>query len=148
MTEFRDMFRVDFLGSRNSSGAVFEPARDIPSLAYRVVLITGAAGDLGRNTTIQLARYGRPARIYIADLPRDDEAKTALARRILREAYGDTDVEPDTIRPRTEIRFSDLDLSSFASVRKCAAGFAAQEKWLDTLFLNAGIIHVTPETTV
>ena len=92
MTEIREMARVTLFGSHNSiKGAAFEPKRDIPSLAGKVVLITGAAGDLGRNTAIQLARYsyGRPARLYIADLPHDD--KTALAnhpRGLLRRARG------------------------------------------------------------
>lgn len=150
MTEFRDMIRVTLFGSRNSSGADFEPARDIPSLAGKIVLITGAAGDLGRQTAIELARYGRPARIYIADLPRDSEAKNALARRILQEAYKDSDYDKKadaTEAPRTEIRFLELDLSSFDSVRKCAADFLAQEQRLDILFLNAGIIRVAAETT-
>lgn len=147
MTEFRDMFRVVLLGSRNRSGATFEPARDIPSLADKVILITGAAGDLGRQTAIELARYGRPARIYIADLPRDDDAKKVLARRILDEAYGESKSDSETTGPRTEIRFLELDLSSFESVRKCATDFSAQEQRLDILFLNGGIIRVAPETT-
>lgn len=148
MTEFRDMLSVVLLGSRNRSGAAFEPARDIPSIAGKVVLITGAAGDLGRQTAIELARYGRPAHIYIADLPRDDNAKKALARRILHEAYDDSPTGPETTTgPRTEIRFLELDLSSFASIRQCAADFLAQEQRLDVLFLNGGIIRVAPETT-
>lgn len=144
MSEFREMARVTLFGSANSSkGATFEPARDIPSLAGKVILITGAAGDLGRNTAIQLARYGRPARIYIADLPLDNEAKSALGLRITQEAYGD---EPGK-QTRTEIRYLDLDLSSLKSVRQCAADFVAQEKRLDILYLNAGIIRVAPGVT-
>lgn len=148
MPEFLDMVRVTLLGSRNRGGVVFEPAHDIPSLAGKTILITGAAGDLGRQTAVQLARHGRPARIYIADVPRDDEATTALARHVLHEAYGDLEAEnTEPGRERTEIRFLKLDLASFESVRRCAADFLAQEQRLDILLLNAGIIRVAPETT-
>ncbi|KAI1359415.1 NAD(P)-binding protein [Xylaria arbuscula] len=141
------MLRVTLFGSRNtaSNGPSFDPARDIPSLAGKVVLITGAAGDLGRETAIELARYGRPARIYIADLPRDESAKAALIDRVTREAYGD-EAEQDS-SPRTAIRFLDLDLTSFASVRACAAEFISAEDRLDILVLNAGVIRVPPLLT-
>jgi retinol dehydrogenase-12 len=148
MTEIWEMARVTLFGSRNSNnGFAFEPARDIPLLAGRVIFITGAVGDLGRNTAIQLARYGRPARIYVADLPRDDDAKTALAQRIIHEAYGVAPAETKFAGPRTEIRYLDLDLSSIESVQRCAANFVAQEQRLDILYLNAGIIRVAPGVT-
>lgn len=147
MTDVREMFRVVLFGSRNDAprgAAGFDPAKDIPSLAGKVVMITGAAGFLGRQTAIELARYGRPARIYVADLPRDEEAKNVLAKHIIHEAYGD---HVDADEPRTEIRFVDLDLASLDSVRDCAANFVAREETLDILFLNAGIIRVSPATT-
>ncbi|KAI1080920.1 NAD(P)-binding protein [Whalleya microplaca] len=150
MVEFREMLRVTLFGSRNnaSSGVSFEPQRDIPSLAGKVILITGAAGDLGRQTTIELARYGRPAYIYVADLPRDEHAKTALIDRITSEAYDGKDQDDDT-KTRTTVRFLDLDLTSFESVRACATELVSKTDRLDILILNAGIIRVatglTPE---
>ncbi|KAF3763899.1 hypothetical protein M406DRAFT_51240 [Cryphonectria parasitica EP155] len=124
--------RVTIFGSKSEHNpASFEPARDIPSLADRVVLITGAAGDLGRVTATQLAKYGRPARIYVADLPPRDEGG--------REA-----VEGGN---KTEIRFLDLDLGSFESVQQCAANFTSKEDRLDLMILNAGIIRVKPGVT-
>lgn len=154
MNTLRGMARVSFFGSSNDAssgrGHAFEPARDIPSQEGRVIIITGAAGDLGRQTAVELARYGRPARIYVADLPRDDAAKNALAKRITQEAYGGSQAAErsnDPVFPLTEIRFLDLDLSSLNSVRQAAAEFVAQEERLDILFLNAGILHVAPGTT-
>ncbi|KAK7752338.1 hypothetical protein SLS62_005674 [Diatrype stigma] len=147
MTDVREMFRVVLFGSRNDasrSAAGFDPAKDIPSLAGKVIMITGAAGFLGRQTAIELARYGRPARIYVADLPRDEESKKAVANEIIHGAYGDHE---ESAELRTEIRFVDLDLASLESVRNCAASFLAQEEQLDILFLNAGIIRVSPATT-
>ncbi|KAH8201636.1 hypothetical protein TruAng_004242 [Truncatella angustata] len=150
MTDIREMFRVVLFGSRNDasrSAAAFDPARDIPSLAGKVIMITGAAGFLGRQTAIELARYGRPARIYIADLPRDAEAKIALAKQITSEAYGGSTSPEEAAKAPTEIRFVDLDLASLDAVRDCAANFIAQEERLDILFLNAGIIRVSAATT-
>jgi len=130
-------------GSHNGSGS-FEPARDIKSMAGKVILITGAAGDLGRQTAIELAKHGRPARLYVADLPRDEAAKQALIDQINREAFGDSD---NMVKSRTEVRFLDLDLTSFASIRACAAEFVAKEERLDIFMLNAGIIRVATGTT-
>ncbi|KAF4176050.1 hypothetical protein CNMCM8694_007060 [Aspergillus lentulus] len=154
MSNIWDMIRVVVFGSNNDasrdSAPAFNPAQDIPSMAGKVVFITGAAGDLGRQTAVELARYGRPSRIYIADLPRNDDAKQALIRRIHDEAYGDSispTSETAVATSTTEVRFLDLDLASFDSVRKCAQQFAAQEQLLDILILNAGIIRVPPATT-
>lgn len=145
MDELQRIARVTIFGSRETN-ASFDAAKDIPSLAGKVILITGAAGDLGRQTATDLARYGRPARIYIADLPRDDDAKKTLLEGVAREAQldGTTTGTPSTT---TEIRFLDLDLTSFQSIRKCATEFAAQEERLDMLILNAGIIRVAPGLT-
>lgn len=148
MVEFRTMIRVTLFGSRNKSSS-FEPARDIPSLEGKVVLITGAAGDLGRQTAIELARHGRPARIYIADLPLDEGGRKNLVDRITREVNETPAVGSEKLKhvASTEIRFLDLDLASFESVRKCAAEFVAREERLDILVLNAGIIRVATGVT-
>ncbi|KAK8029727.1 alcohol dehydrogenase Bli-4 [Apiospora rasikravindrae] len=166
MAQLMEMMRVTLFGSRNdasgSKGAPsFDPSRDIASLAGKVVLVTGAAGDLGRTTAVQLARYGRPARIYVADLPRDGPEEDKILRRIEHEAYGTGDAEAesksgkaggggggdDDNATRTEFRYLSLDLGSLKSVRACAAGFIAREERLDILILNAGIIRVAPGTT-
>ncbi|KAF7157768.1 hypothetical protein CNMCM6106_003751 [Aspergillus hiratsukae] len=154
MSTIWDMIRVVLFGSQNDasrdSAPAFNPAQDIPSTTGKVILITGAAGDLGRQTAIALAGYGRPSRIYIADLPRSDDAKQALTHQIDYEAYGDS-ISPTSetaVTSSTEIRFLYLDLASFDSVQKCAQKFAAQEQRLDILILNAGIIRVSPATTM
>ncbi|KAK8062657.1 dehydrogenase reductase SDR member 13 [Apiospora hydei] len=161
MAQLMEMLRVTLFGSRNDApggkGAPsFDPSRDIPSLAGKVVLVTGAAGDLGRTTAVQLARYGKPARIYVADLPRSSSNEEGLLRRITREAYGTDDAKAvpesgkaagDDNATHTEFRFLGLDLGSLKSVRACAAHFIAREERLDILILNAGIIRVAPGTT-
>ncbi|KAK6063983.1 short chain dehydrogenase [Seiridium cupressi] len=152
MAELLEMARVTLFGSRNDAShdkGSFDPSRDIPSLAGKIVLVTGGSGDLGRQTTIELARHGRPARIYIADLPRSDNAKKDLVDQITREAYedGEPSLEGFEVPTRTELRFLDLDLTSLESVRACAAEFIAREERLDILILNAGIIRVALGTT-
>lgn len=148
MGEVRQGLRVTLFGSRhkaspNGSGT-FKPARDIKSLDGKIVLITGAAGDLGRQTAIELAKHGRPARIYVADLPRDEAGKKAVIEQIQHEAFGESKDEADS---RTEVRYLDLDLTYFESIRACVAEFVAREKRLDILVLNAGIIRVATGRT-
>lgn len=142
MGDFRDMMRV--MGSR-IGGVSFDPARDIPSLADNVILITGAAGDLGRVTATQLAQHGRPDRIYVADLPpKDEAAKEELVDRVTKEAFEKSTPEDGK---KTEICFLDLDLGSFESIQRCATEFLAREKRLDILMLNAGIMRVATGIT-
>jgi retinol dehydrogenase-12 len=145
MVEFLNLARVTLFGSKQR-GAPFDPARDLPSLAGKVVLITGAAGDLGRQAAIELARYSSPRRIYVADLPLGDAAKKAVVDNIAREATKGSKGSDESHR-QTEIKFLDLDLTSFQSVKRCVADFMAQEERLDILFLNAGIIRVAPGKT-
>ncbi|KAI0443709.1 hypothetical protein F4803DRAFT_296960 [Xylaria telfairii] len=148
MSQLWGLVRSIVFGASNPThnGNSFDPARDIASLAGKVVLITGAAGDLGRQTAIELTRYGRPARIYVADLPRDEQAKTNIVERIKREARtGEAMLEQID---STEIRFLDLDLASFDSIRRCASDFLAMEERLDLLILNAGTFRTRPGTTM
>ncbi|KAI0169716.1 hypothetical protein GGR52DRAFT_478891 [Hypoxylon sp. FL1284] len=137
-----EMARVTLFGSHNTARPgkpAFDLARDVPDLSGKVILITGAAGDLGRQTAVELVRYGRPARIYVADLPRGTHEKDDVIERIRSEGGYDGQA--------SEVRFLDLDLTVFESIRQCAADFLAQEQRLDILYLNAGIIRVKPEVT-
>jgi NAD(P)-dependent dehydrogenase (short-subunit alcohol dehydrogenase family) len=148
-----DMFRVTVFGSDNSASRTgaeaFDPERDIPSLAGKIILITGAAGDLGRQTTIDLIRYGKPKIVYIADLPRSEDEKQAVLDDIRHEAYGVRQSQSaDTAGgDETSVRYLDLDLGSFESIRKCARQFLDDNARLDVLICNAGIIRMTPGTT-
>ena len=49
--------------------------------------------------------------------------------------------------PNAPVKFIQCDLSSLKSVRACAQEFVKQEKRLDVLFLNAGVMAVPPATT-
>lgn len=149
MAQPKKIARVSLFGSRNDDGVSFDPTRDIPSLTGKVILITGAVGGLGRQMAVQLARYGRPARLYIADLPRKEGPKKELLHSIAREAYGEVS-KPEDIKITSmpsELRYLNLDLTLFESVHKCASDIAAREERLDILVLNAGTMRVAAGTT-
>ncbi|KAK4234479.1 retinol dehydrogenase [Achaetomium macrosporum] len=127
--------RLTIFGSGNQRGVPFDPTHDIPSLAGKVILITGGAGDLGKQVAIELARHN-PARIYIADLPRKDDGKSVI--RAIGDALSDK---------HAPICYLAVDLSSFESIKKAAATFCAAEDRLDIAVLNAGIMRVRSGTT-
>lgn len=127
--------RVTLFASGNQDGVAFDPARDIPSLAGKVILVTGGAGDLGKQVAIEFARH-KPARIYIADLPRDDNGASVIDS--IRNAVGDENAP---------ISYLEVDLSSFQSIKSAAAKFGAAEDRLDIAILNAGIMRVQSGTT-
>ncbi|KAJ5765198.1 hypothetical protein N7520_004757 [Penicillium odoratum] len=85
-------------------------------LAGKVILITGCSSGIGIPTAIALAITG--ATLY-------------LTARNLGKA-------------RKHVHLLELDLNSFASVRKCAAEFLSKSSTLNILINNAGIM-VPPE---
>ncbi|KAK0711050.1 hypothetical protein B0H67DRAFT_584101 [Lasiosphaeris hirsuta] len=142
MSNFLSMMRVTLFGARNKSE--FNPARDIPSLKDKVIVVTGGASGLGEATVAELLRHD-PARIYIADLPRPAEDVAALIASHATPADADADADADTDETATEIKFLDLDLGSFESVQRAAATLAGER--IDILVLNAGIMPVKPRMT-
>ncbi|KAK3323664.1 hypothetical protein B0T19DRAFT_426661 [Cercophora scortea] len=135
MIDLLAMSGITLFGSPNEgdSSTAFDPASDMPSLAGKIILITGGAGDLGREVAIRFARRN-PARIYIADLPRADQGVSVI--RDLQEQA-----------PHARFRFLELDLGSFASIQTAAARFRAAEDRLDICVLNAGVMRIQPGTT-
>ncbi|KAM7193328.1 hypothetical protein V8F33_007871 [Rhypophila sp. PSN 637] len=128
-------------GSPSAPSISFDPARDIPSLAGKVILITGGAGDLGKALAIEYARHG-PAQIYIADLAQEDNGEAVI--RSIRESA--------SLPPEGDggvlIRFIDIDLASFESVRKAAGRLMAEIGRLDILVNNAGVVLMRNEVSV
>ncbi|KAK0623566.1 hypothetical protein B0T14DRAFT_495025 [Immersiella caudata] len=129
--------KVTFLGSKNASSSPFTPSTSIPSLTSRVILITGGAGDLGRQTAIELATHGKPAHIIIADLPRDNAAQEAAISAV-------TSALPEDVKSVVKVSFLDLDLGSLDAVQDATSRFLQLESRLDILILNAGIMPVKP----
>ncbi|VTT72083.1 unnamed protein product [Fusarium fujikuroi] len=111
----------------------FDPATDIPSLAGKVIFITGANTGLGKATAIELAKHS-PAHVYITSR---NSAKGNAALEEVRK----------TASEGTKVSLLELDLSSFESIKSAAAEFLKREDRLDVLLLNAGVMGVPPVLT-
>ncbi|KAF2167255.1 hypothetical protein M409DRAFT_22682 [Zasmidium cellare ATCC 36951] len=107
----------------------FNPSKDIPSLAGKVILITGGNAGLGKESALQLAHHD-PSEIWIASRNLS-KAQAAIA-------------EIRTIIPDARLKALQLDLASLESVKSAADEFLRQTSRLDILFLNAGIMSCPP----
>src|SRR5271163_2664643 len=99
-------------------------AADIPSLAGKRVLITGANSGIGYHAALKLARKG--AHILFASRDRR-KGEAAIAR-----------LEADS--PGTHTELVTIDLASLSSVRDFAAAELAQHRPLHLLINNAGVM--------
>ncbi|MER6082245.1 oxidoreductase [Streptomyces sp. NPDC001833] len=102
---------------------------DIPDLAGRVAVVTGANSGLGYVTARELARKG--ARVVLAC--RNERRGNAAGDRMAAEV------------PDARIEFGRLDLGDLASVRDFAASFGYDR--LDLLVNNAGVMAPPYGTT-
>ncbi|KAH7133102.1 hypothetical protein B0J13DRAFT_597707 [Dactylonectria estremocensis] len=110
-----------------SCASGFDPDRDVPSLAGKVILITGGNIGLGRESALALSKHN-PSELWIA--ARDSQKADATIANIQEET------------PNVSVHFLELDLSSFDSIKKAAGTFLARASRLDILILNAGIMAV------
>ncbi len=102
-------------------------AADLPSLAGRTIIVTGANSGLGMVTARELARAGARTVLAVRNL---DKGKAAAA-----EMAGDVEVRQ-------------LDLQNLASIRAFADGVAESGETIDVLINNAGIMAVPYALTV
>ncbi|KAL4953684.1 hypothetical protein BDW69DRAFT_205697 [Aspergillus filifer] len=113
----------------------FNPDQDIPSLEGKTILVTGGNIGLGKQSALQYAKHN-PSFIWLAARSRDkaevaiDEIKSQLPQ--------------DT---KANIKFLELDLASFDSIREAARRVLADSDRLDILLLNAGIMAAPPGLT-
>ncbi|MCJ1250366.1 hypothetical protein MMC30_007592 [Trapelia coarctata] len=135
-------------------GKSFTPETDIPDLSGRVYLVTGGwisalivqhklvhhamlmsvAGNtgLGKETVLQLAKHN-PSQIYLAART-PSKAEAAIA-------------EIKAAVPSADIKFLNLDLTSFTSIADAARQFTSESQRLDVLVNNAGVMALPPDTT-
>lgn len=100
--------------------------RNIPQLAGRLALVTGANSGLGWQAARTLA--GKGATVVMACRNREQAER---ARRAILDEY-----------PQARLELADLDLADLASIRACAAGFRQRHERLDLLFNNAGVMFL------
>ncbi len=105
-------------------------AADIPNLACKTAVVTGANGGLGLETARELARKG--AHVVMA------------ARNLEKAGAAEDDVAASVPGANVEVRH--LDLSSLESVKSFADSILADFASVDMLFNNAGVM-ATPERT-
>jgi NAD(P)-dependent dehydrogenase (short-subunit alcohol dehydrogenase family) len=92
----------------------------------KTVLITGADGDIGRNTTKGIAEKGAQIIMACIDL---DQAKPVL-EEIVNKTNNDN------------IELMQLDLSSQSNIHKFAENFTEKYNCLDVLINNAGVFSM------
>jgi len=105
--------------------------QNIPDLAGKVIVVTGANSGIGYEAAKEFARKG---------------ARTILACRNLDSAQASMDKILTEI-PDAQVQIMHLDLGSLSSVRAFAAAFRANHDRLDVLLNNAGIMMVPYGTT-
>lgn len=102
--------------------------RDIPNLAGKTAVVTGATGGLGYETARMLAEHG--ARVILAGRNADKGADALNGIR--------------ATAPRADIAFEMIDLGNLASVAAFATRLLDADKPIDILVNNAGVM--TPPT--
>ncbi|GAA3638672.1 SDR family NAD(P)-dependent oxidoreductase [Microbacterium awajiense] len=102
-------------------------AWDLPDLAGRAYLVTGANAGLGYFSSEHLVRAGATVVMTGRNPNRLAQARAAVRRRV-----------PEADPARVESLL--LDTSNLGSVRAAAASARARKK-LDGLLLNAGMVH-------
>ena len=110
----------------------FDPDRDIPDLSSKVIVVTGGNSGVGKESVLQFSKH-KPAKLYM----------TARSK----VKYDAALVDIKKSNPDAQITFLEMDLASFASVKKAASTVIAENERLDILMNNAGIMAVPPALT-
>ncbi|KIO21352.1 hypothetical protein M407DRAFT_218308 [Tulasnella calospora MUT 4182] len=114
---------ASFLSETFPPKSKFDPERDIPDLAGKVVIVTGGNTGIGKHT-IQ-ALLSKNAKVYMAARSKE-KAEDAIAE--LKGLTGKDAV------------FLQLDLANLDSITKAANEFMSKEPALHLLFNNGGVM--------
>ena len=106
-------------------------ADDVPDLAGRVAVVTGANSGIGLETARALARGGAHTILACRSKERGQRAIRDLRAEM----------------PDSSVELMELDLGSLASIQAFALGFAKDHGRLDMLINNAGIMAVPHSLT-
>ncbi|OHF04122.1 hypothetical protein CORC01_00461 [Colletotrichum orchidophilum] len=112
----------------------FSPQHDIPNLDGKVIIVTGGSSGLGKESVTQLAKHN-PARIYLT------------ARTEARGNAAIKEIEQAVPAAKDRIKYLELDLGSFAAIKKSAEAFLDSSDRLDILINNAGLMATPPGLT-
>jgi NAD(P)-dependent dehydrogenase (short-subunit alcohol dehydrogenase family) len=106
-------------------------ANDLPDLAGRTAVVTGANSGIGLEAARELARKG--ARVVLAC--RDPGRASTALDEIRRD------------QPGASVEVQPLDLANLASVNQFAKGCLAENESLDLLVNNAGVMAIPRRET-
>ncbi|KAF1996371.1 NAD(P)-binding protein [Amniculicola lignicola CBS 123094] len=112
--------------------AAFNPSTDIPSLVGKVVLVTGGNIGIGKAMAMEFAKH-KPFQLWIA-ARNTETSNTAIS-----------DIKSAV--PDVNIKFLQVDLGSFDSIKKAVKTFSSSVSRLDILILNAGMMGGLPSTS-
>ncbi|KFA66451.1 hypothetical protein S40285_08529 [Stachybotrys chlorohalonatus IBT 40285] len=101
--------------------------KDVPSLAGKVYIVTGANTGVGKALAKIL--YAADARVYVAARS-SDKASAAIAE--IKQEYPSSN---------GELAFLPLDLADLSTIKGSVQQFLDKETRLDVLFNNAGVMH-------
>ncbi|KAF2024805.1 NAD(P)-binding protein [Setomelanomma holmii] len=120
------------MGKTYTGVADFQPARDIPSLSGKIILVTGGTAGLGKGSVRAFAEHN-PEHIYFTG------RNAAAAKKLI------ADIKSK--HPGVALTFIEMDLSSLRSVKTAVVkGF--KHDHLHILMNNAGIIAKPPIVSV
>jgi NAD(P)-dependent dehydrogenase (short-subunit alcohol dehydrogenase family) len=104
---------------------------DIPHLAGRTALVTGANSGLGYETSLALAIAGADVVMACRDQKKGADALDRIRH----------------LAPAARVELGDLDLADQVSIRDFAKGFSAGHDGLDILVNNAGVMAIPRRET-
>lgn len=106
-------------------------AEQIPDMAGKTIIITGANSGLGFEASLALARKGADVLMACRAASKGEEAAARIKQDV----------------PDARLIVKSLDLASLQSVREFAAEFKESSQKLDVLLNNAGVMAPPYQTT-
>ncbi|KAK4184667.1 hypothetical protein QBC35DRAFT_525400 [Podospora australis] len=110
----------------------FDPAKDIPDLSGKVILVTGGTTGIGATTIIELARHNPSHLIFTGR--NADSAKATIASA--------TSAASSSGHETPKLTFLPCDLTDLSSVASACNSLLPTLSRLDVVVLNAGIMAI------